>query len=335
MNSRLTLVSCFFLILPASVWADTHLPDPYAYRANTVNELRRGFANPPKQAGPWVYWFWFANVVNREEITRELEEMAGAGIAGIELRCASMHGFERRSPGPWFNPDRWQRLNHRRYEYLSPTFVDILEHTLAEAQRLGLHFSMNLGMGWPPGGRWITEKHRSKHLVTATEVVQGPTSLTLAMAPDSRVSSWRCETDKTVIPESYLDLTEKVTPEGNLRWTGSGKLSFQHRRLPGADIYLLASWEEGFEGEVSFPQRNLKPEIWDADTGSMQVLKSHTTEEGRILIPCTLGKNWSRRRKPGVLLSWVDEWDVRVAAYQSLLAGACGHTYGDHSIWQM
>jgi hypothetical protein len=32
---------------------------------------------------------------------------------------------------------------------------------------------------------------------------------------------------------------------------------------------------------------------------------------------------------------WFDEWDVRQAAYWSLLAGACGHTYGNHNIWQM
>jgi len=32
---------------------------------------------------------------------------------------------------------------------------------------------------------------------------------------------------------------------------------------------------------------------------------------------------------------WFDEWDVRQAAYWSMLAGACGHTYGDHNIWQM
>jgi len=31
---------------------------------------------------------------------------------------------------------------------------------------------------------------------------------------------------------------------------------------------------------------------------------------------------------------WFDEFDVRQAAYWSLLAGACGHTYGDHNIWQ-
>jgi hypothetical protein len=30
-----------------------------------------------------------------------------------------------------------------------------------------------------------------------------------------------------------------------------------------------------------------------------------------------------------------DDYDCRQAAYWSLLAGACGHTYGDNSIWQM
>ena len=32
---------------------------------------------------------------------------------------------------------------------------------------------------------------------------------------------------------------------------------------------------------------------------------------------------------------WFDEWDVRQAAWWSMLSGACGHTYGNHNIWQM
>ena len=32
---------------------------------------------------------------------------------------------------------------------------------------------------------------------------------------------------------------------------------------------------------------------------------------------------------------WFDDFDVRQAAYWSMLAGAAGHTYGDHNIWQM
>lgn len=31
---------------------------------------------------------------------------------------------------------------------------------------------------------------------------------------------------------------------------------------------------------------------------------------------------------------WFEAFDVRQAAYWSMLAGACGHTYGDHNIWQ-
>lgn len=32
---------------------------------------------------------------------------------------------------------------------------------------------------------------------------------------------------------------------------------------------------------------------------------------------------------------WFNEFDVRQAAYWSMLSGAAGHTYGDHNIWQM
>lgn len=40
--------------------------------------------------------------------------------------------------------------------------------------------------------------------------------------------------------------------------------------------------------------------------------------------------NWHRDGEK----RWFDEWDVRRAAYCSMLAGAAGHTYGNHNIWQ-
>jgi hypothetical protein len=67
------------LLLPGctpSSTPDTSLSDLYDYRASSLDELRAGFTNPPRQAGPWVYWFWFENVVNRENITRELGDPA-------------------------------------------------------------------------------------------------------------------------------------------------------------------------------------------------------------------------------------------------------------------
>lgn len=47
------------------------------------------------------------------------------------------------------------------------------------------------------------------------------------------------------------------------------------------------------------------------------------------------GKVWDDRQKPNAFLPWFDAWDCRVQAYQSILAGACGHTYGNHNLWQM
>ncbi|MEO0530462.1 MAG: glycoside hydrolase family 140 protein [Planctomycetota bacterium] len=47
------------------------------------------------------------------------------------------------------------------------------------------------------------------------------------------------------------------------------------------------------------------------------------------------GPAWERRAEPGAYLPWFDEYDARVAAYGAMLAGACGHAYGDHNLWQM
>ena len=85
------------------------LPAIYSYRAADIAALRQGFAAPPREAGPWVFWIFFDNVMSKEEITRELEDMAAAGIAGAELRFLSLHGFSGK-PGPGFDPEGWARL---------------------------------------------------------------------------------------------------------------------------------------------------------------------------------------------------------------------------------
>jgi hypothetical protein len=38
--------------------------------------------------------------------------------------------------------------------------------------------------------------------------------------------------------------------------------------------------------------------------------------------------------KTGVPTVWFDDYDSRRAAWRSVLSGACGHCYGDHSVWQ-
>jgi hypothetical protein len=188
-----------------------------SYRPADIASLRQGFAAPPREAGPWVFWIFFENVMAKEEITRELEEMAAAGIAGAELRFLSMHGFSGK-PGPWFDPEGWARLGQQPLEFLSPEFVDVLEHACAEAQRLGLRLAIGTGMGWPPGGPWIAPQYRAKHLAWQAREISGPTIYEdKELPPDSMVLAWRLGPNgdsKTVVAGPFRSLT------GNIQWQG-------------------------------------------------------------------------------------------------------------------
>lgn len=199
------------------------LPPIQSSRATDIDTLRKGFAAPPRAAGPWVYWFFFDNVLSREEITRELEELAAAGFAGAELRFVSMHGFQGR-PGPWFDQRGWARLGLERPEFLAPEFVAALEHACAEAQRLGLRLSINTGMGWPPGGPWITPEHRSRHLTWQSREISGPAAFAeRGLPPESMIFAWRLAPGggKTVEPDSFRSLTDTIRWQdgrGEVQW---------------------------------------------------------------------------------------------------------------------
>ncbi len=85
---------------------------------------------------PWTRWWWMGNAVDRENITRRMEEFAQAGIGGVEITpIYGVKGFEE------------QFISH-----LSPEWMEMLIHTLNEAKRLGMGVDMVLGTGWPFGG---------------------------------------------------------------------------------------------------------------------------------------------------------------------------------------
>ena len=50
-----------------------------------IDDLRSGFADPPVSAAPMMRWWWFGPSVTRDELTRELTAMAGAGFGGVEV----------------------------------------------------------------------------------------------------------------------------------------------------------------------------------------------------------------------------------------------------------
>ncbi len=110
--------------------------------SSSCNEQNVSWPEPTIESKPWTRWWWPGNAVDRENITRELQEMASAGIGGVEI--TSIYGV--------------QGEGQRDIEYLSTEFSEILKFTLEEARRLGLGVDIPPGSGWRCGGPFVPEE---------------------------------------------------------------------------------------------------------------------------------------------------------------------------------
>jgi hypothetical protein len=146
------------------------LTGPWPGRACAVglDDLAAGFASPSADARPGVYWQWMNGNVTAAGITADLEAMASMGLAG----------------GWLFN--NGVGMPRGGVDYGSPAWVDLVDHALAEAGRLGLKFSLHSAPGYSGvGGPWIRPEDSMQQLVWSQIQVRGgaPVSLTLPRPP--------------------------------------------------------------------------------------------------------------------------------------------------------
>jgi len=92
--------------------------------------LESGFKKPADEYKPWTWWHWMNGHVTREAITRDLEEMKRSGLGGFGL-FNTQEGIPK---GP--------------VKYGSSQWWELLEHTMDEAERLGLSMEIFNCSGW-------------------------------------------------------------------------------------------------------------------------------------------------------------------------------------------
>jgi hypothetical protein len=130
------------------------------YAQNAAIDLEQGFRNPPESAWPRTWWHWTAGNVTKEGITKDLEWMKRAGIAGMQLADVSS--------------GRGQTIE-KKVEFGSPEWLDALRHAASEAQRLGLEMTIFSSPGWSEtGGPWVKPEQAMKKLVWSETLVEGP-----------------------------------------------------------------------------------------------------------------------------------------------------------------
>ena len=110
-----------------------------------------------QQTKPWARWWWEGSAVDRKNLTSNLQDYYNAGLGGMEITpIYGVHGYE-----------------NKFINFLSPQWMEMLDHTLKEAKRIGLGIDLANGTGWPFGGPTITDKEASKTIVYKTYQVDG------------------------------------------------------------------------------------------------------------------------------------------------------------------
>jgi hypothetical protein len=113
-------------------------------------------------AKPWTRWWWPGSAVDRDGLTAQLEAFAAAGLGGVEI--TPIYGA--------------RGAENRNLAFLSPRWVEMLEHTTREAARLGLGVDMATGTGWPFGGPSVSAEDGSSALALIDgKLVGQPTAM--------------------------------------------------------------------------------------------------------------------------------------------------------------
>ncbi|TJZ61118.1 glycoside hydrolase [Sphingobacterium olei] len=95
-----------------------------------------------KEMKPWTRWWWLGSAVDKPNLDRELKLFEKAGFGGVEVT-------------PIYGAKNYEK---RYVQYLSPTWMEMLDFTTSTSNKLGMGVDINLGTGWPFGGPQIEEK---------------------------------------------------------------------------------------------------------------------------------------------------------------------------------
>ena len=154
---------------------------------------------PPitRQTKPWTRWWWPGSAVDKPNLTRLLETYQQAGLGGVEI--TPIYGI--------------MGQESRELSYLSPSWLDALKHTLAEAHRLDMGVDMPTGTGWPFGGPQVQPDDSLDKLVVQTEHLAGgaASALHIGAAHPQALSAFS-KTGKS------LFLLDRLDANGNLNW---------------------------------------------------------------------------------------------------------------------
>lgn len=149
-------------LLPILGLAAALLPIP-SLLAKAAPDKQSSLAWPPvtAQTRPWARWWWMGSAVDAVNLDRELARYQAAGLGGVEVTpIYGVHGWE-----------------DRDISYLTPKWMEMLDHTIASASRLGMKTDMTTGTGWCFGGSTVSATDANAVVVVTVQQVRPGTPI--------------------------------------------------------------------------------------------------------------------------------------------------------------
>ena len=133
-----------------------------AFLCVTASAQDQRFANPPKEARPYVWWHWINGNTSKDGIRKDLEWMNRIGIAGFhqfDAGGAMMQGLPPVVP---------------QTPYLSDAWKENFAYAIHLADSLGMEVGIASAPGWSStGGPWVEPADAMKKLTWRTLEVKG------------------------------------------------------------------------------------------------------------------------------------------------------------------
>ena len=189
------------------------------------------------EARPATRWWWLGSAVDKANLTYNLEKYSEAGIGGVEI--IPIYGV--------------QGNDANDIEFLSPQWMQMLQHTQDEGKRLNVEINMNAGTGWPFGGPNVSIDDAATRAIFQEYNLSEGEKLTKKIEPDDKRQLSVAKLVRLMVYSDkgqIINLTNKVK-DGALQWTASagewrlialfeGK-TFQtvKRAAPGGEGYVM------------------------------------------------------------------------------------------------
>ena len=177
--------------------------------------LEEGFRDPPPISRVQCWWQCHGSAFTEAEITRQLEEFQAKGMGGVTVKDTLVMPRD----------DKTAHL--KDIPFMSPEWLDVFAHVVAECGRLGLVCRSRFGSGWNAGGPWVSPEMSSQVVAFAqSSPITGPARYAgpIPVAKDGSPTIKTLRDGEAFVVAIHqpggkgIDLTDKVRDDRKLAW---------------------------------------------------------------------------------------------------------------------